>query len=97
MSRKFNIKPPNWPKEYSFEEFKKLKYPTNQIEKSKLGLDEVTYFSDMINQVYRHYPCDYVAMTDLNESSRFDVSVKELKESGVKLLFSKSYIVPSFT
>ena len=24
MSRKFNIKPPNWPKEYSFEEFKKL-------------------------------------------------------------------------
>ena len=42
-----------------------------------------------LNQVYRHYPCDYVAMTDLNESSRFDVSVKELKESGVKLLFSK--------
>ena len=24
MSKKFNIKPPNWPKEYSFEEFKKL-------------------------------------------------------------------------
>ena len=24
MNKKFNIKPPNWPKEYSFEEFKKL-------------------------------------------------------------------------
>ena len=34
-----------------------------------------------LNQVYRHFPCNYIAMKDLKESSRFDASVKELKDS----------------
>ena len=42
-----------------------------------------------LNQVYRHFPCNYVVMTDLNESSRFDNSVSELENSNTKLLFSE--------
>ena len=42
-----------------------------------------------LNQVYRHFPCDYVIMKDLTESSRFDASVKELEDTKTKLLFSR--------
>ena len=42
-----------------------------------------------LNQVYRHFPCDYAVMKDLSESSRFDASIDELKGAELKLLFSK--------
>jgi hypothetical protein len=60
---------------------------------SSMNYVEPNFFDNKItiglNQVYRHFPCDYIAMTDLKESSRFDASVEELKNSKIKLLFSK--------
>ena len=36
------------------EEFKKLKNPTDMVEKNILGLDNSEYFGDVVNQIYRH-------------------------------------------
>ena len=42
-----------------------------------------------VNQVHRLFRCDYAVMKDLGESDRFDESIRELKDSKTKLLFSK--------
>jgi len=42
-----------------------------------------------VNQSYRLFKSDYVVMKDLGESSRFDESINELKNSQTKVLFSK--------
>tara|TARA_B100001939_G_scaffold333073_1_gene332682 strand:+ start:503 stop:1207 length:705 start_codon:yes stop_codon:yes gene_type:complete len=42
-----------------------------------------------VNQVYRHFPCDYLVMKDLKEDSRFNKSINELKDTKMKLLFSE--------
>ena len=62
-------------------------------EGSSMNYVESDFFENKItiglNQVYKHFPCDYVVMKDLRESSRFDASVEELEDTTVKLLFSR--------
>jgi len=44
-----------------------------------------------INQVYKHYPCDYILMKDCMESPRFPRSIKKLDSLGIPLIFSEHY------
>ena len=74
MSRKFNIKPPNWPKEYSFEEFKKLNpHIINENQLISLYNKYLHKFLEELNSKKIHFKQSKVnqLLTEL-ENSRLD-------------------------
>ena len=44
-----------------------------------------------INQVYKHYPCDYILMKDCMETPRFPRSIRKLDTLGIPLIFCEYY------
>ena len=44
-----------------------------------------------INQVFRHYSCDYILMKDCMEEPRFPRSIKKLDSAGIPLIFCEHY------
>jgi hypothetical protein len=44
-----------------------------------------------INQVYKHYPCDYILMKDCMETPRFPRSIRKLDSLGIPLIFCEYY------
>ena len=74
MSKKFNIKPPNWPKEYSFEEFKKLNpHIINENQLISLYNKYLHKFLEELNSKKIHFKQSKVnqLLTEL-ENSRLD-------------------------
>ena len=43
------------------------------------------------NQVYKHYPCNYVLMKDCMEEPRFPRSIRKLDSMGIPLIFPEYY------
>lgn len=43
------------------------------------------------NQIYRHFPCNYVIMKDCNEKPRFPESLAELDKLNTPVLYSEYY------
>ena len=43
------------------------------------------------NQIFKHYPCDYIIMKDCMEEPRFPRSIKQCDKLGIPLIFSKGY------
>jgi len=44
-----------------------------------------------INQVFKHFPVDYILMKDCLEEPRFPRSIKQLDEMGIPLIFCEYY------
>jgi hypothetical protein len=44
-----------------------------------------------INQVYKHYPCNYILMKDCLEEPRFPRSIKQLDSLNIPLIFCEYY------
>jgi len=55
MSKKFNINPPNWPKEYTFEEFKKLNPLINENQMIHLYNQYLAKFLNELSQQKIHF------------------------------------------
>jgi hypothetical protein len=45
-----------------------------------------------INQVFRHYSCDYILMKDCMEEPRFPRSIKKLDSKGIPLIFCEHFM-----
>ena len=44
-----------------------------------------------VNQVYKHYKCDYVIMKDCMETPRYTRSIEQLQSKNIPLIFSEYY------
>ena len=44
-----------------------------------------------VNQVYKHYKCDYIVMKDCMEVPRYTRSINQLQEKNIPLIYSEYY------
>ena len=44
-----------------------------------------------VNQVYKHYKCDYVIMKDCMETPRYTRSIEQLQSKNIPLIYSEYY------